>query len=135
MWHQRVLSWSPNATKHSSKYWEHPWKLSTLLILIRPCAIQSRFPRFRCLFFLLYFTEPNAPKIRRTKQSRYNTRGNECKIFNKYMPNTWLHTNALCNITWMKHLKTSNTSKGKQSRLLRHTFYTWWWPVRPKHVK
>lgn len=51
-------------------------------------------------------------------------------ILNKHKPKTWLDARAWHNIIWLMY----NTSKGKQSRPLKQTFYIWWWPVWPKHV-
>jgi hypothetical protein len=70
----------------------------------------------------------------RTRQSRYKTGENGNNIFNKHKPNTWLHIKLWSNITCMKYLGASNALKGKQSRHLKHTLCTCWWPVRPKLV-
>jgi hypothetical protein len=106
--------------------------LNIFLILIRPCATQSKSARFRCFFFLLYFTtcfdltghhQVCLRSLLRFPsdvwaEQIHNTRENELNIFNKHKTNTWLDTKIWHNITWMKHLEASNTSTGKHSRLL-----------------
>jgi hypothetical protein len=49
-----VPRWDLNWGRPES--WSHSLLLNTVLILIRPCATQSKSARFRCFFFLLYFT-------------------------------------------------------------------------------
>jgi hypothetical protein len=63
--------------------------------------------------------EESALLLCRATQSGYDTRGTESNLFNKQKLNTVLDTKAWRNITLMKHLEASNTSKGHQSRLLK----------------
>jgi hypothetical protein len=42
------------------------------------------------------------------------------------------HVWFICNMQWMKHAEESD--KKENSRVLKHTLHSWWWPVRPKHV-
>jgi hypothetical protein len=117
------------------------WQTEGIFILIRPRATQSKSARFRCFFFLFYFTTCFGLTDHH-QVCKVCLRSLLCFHFDVlYAPRCSLqgmlrHGKHVVrhNITWMKHLEASNTSKWKHSRLLKHTLHTWWWPVRPKHV-
>jgi hypothetical protein len=54
---------------------------------------------------------------------------------NLFRLNHWtLRSAALC-WTFSRALPFITSGEGKQSRRLKHALYTWWWPIRPKHVE
>jgi hypothetical protein len=119
--------------------------LNAVLILIRRCATQSKFAKFRCFFLLLYLTCFGLPGqhqvhkmcvrsplcfpfevldasrcfVQVVLHHTYNIRGNESNIFDKQKPNTWLDTKAWRNITWTKHLDQCFSTVGPWHQLHR----------------